>query len=126
MGDYIDKYVFPGGYLPTPNILLEAMNRGSNGTLEVSSVINTGPHYGKTLLAWKDNFVKNWEAIRRDFCDKHPGAGAPDVEAYRRRWLYYFLYCEAGFRRRILGNYMICAVCVPEPVITYDDLSCDW
>ncbi|GCB25652.1 tuberculostearic acid methyltransferase UfaA1 [Aspergillus awamori] len=123
MGDYIDRYVFPGGYLPTPNILFESLHRGSKGSLEVSSVLNSGPHYGKTLLGWRDNFLANWEDIRSDFCGRHPEASTKEVEAYRRRWLYYFEYCEAGFRNRILGNYTICAVRAPEPVVGYEGLD---
>lgn len=90
MGDYIDRYVFPGGYLPTPNILFESLHRGSKGSLEVSSVLNSGPHYGKTLLGWRDNFLANWEDIRSDFCGRHPEASTKEVEAYRRRWLVRF------------------------------------
>ncbi|PYI01578.1 2-heptaprenyl-1,4-naphthoquinone methyltransferase [Aspergillus sclerotiicarbonarius CBS 121057] len=125
VGDYIDRYVFPGGYLPTPNILFESLHRGSKGTLEVSSVLNTGPHYGKTLLAWRDNFITNWEHIRSDFCARYPEASEMEIESYRRRWLYYFEYCEAGFRNRILGNYTICAVRTPEVVVDYDSLNID-
>ncbi|PWY86691.1 2-heptaprenyl-1,4-naphthoquinone methyltransferase [Aspergillus heteromorphus CBS 117.55] len=126
VGDYIDRYVFPGGYLPTPNILLESLHRGSRGDLEVSSIINTGPHYGRTLLAWRDNFVSNWEHIRSDFCVRYPGAAEKEIEAYRRRWMYYFEYCEAGFRNWILGNYTICAMRTPEVVVDYGTLeTCD-
>ncbi|RAK99902.1 2-heptaprenyl-1,4-naphthoquinone methyltransferase [Aspergillus ibericus CBS 121593] len=125
VGDYINRYVFPGGYLPTPNILFESLHRGSKGTLEVSSVLNTGPHYAKTLLAWRDNFLSNWDHIRSDFCARYPEASQMEIEAYRRRWLYYFEYCEAGFRNRILGNYTICAVRTPEAVMDYNNLNID-
>ncbi|PYH30430.1 2-heptaprenyl-1,4-naphthoquinone methyltransferase [Aspergillus neoniger CBS 115656] len=108
MGEYIDRYVFPGGYLPTPNILFDSLHRGSKGSLEVTSVLSSGPHYGKTLLGWRDNFLANWEDIRSDFCSRHPEASAQD---------YYFEYCEAGFRNRILGNYTICAVRAPERLL---------
>ncbi|PWY81629.1 methyltransferase [Aspergillus sclerotioniger CBS 115572] len=125
VGDYINRYVFPGGYLPTPSILFEALHRGSKGTLEVSSVLNTGPHYGKTLLAWRNNFISNWEHIRSDFSPRYPDASEKEIETYRRRWLYYFEYCEAGFRNRILGNYTICAVRTPEVTIDYKSLDID-
>ncbi|PYH93855.1 2-heptaprenyl-1,4-naphthoquinone methyltransferase [Aspergillus ellipticus CBS 707.79] len=113
VGDYIDRYVFPGGYLPTPNILFGSLHRGSEGTLEVSS----------TLLALRDNFVSHWKNIRVDFCTRHHGVSKMDIEAYRRRWLYYFEYCETGFRNRILGNYTICAVRTPELDVNYGTLD---
>lgn len=90
MGEYIDRYVFPGGYLPTPNILFDSLHRGSKGSLEVTSVLSSGPHYGKTLLGWRDNFLEKWEDIRSDFYTRHPEASGKEVEAYRRRWLVSF------------------------------------
>lgn len=83
---------------------------------------NTGPHYGKTLLAWRDKFVRNWEGrIREDYRTEHPDADDLEVEAFRRKWLFYFVYCEAGFRVRWLGNYVIVAARTPEGVVGYED-----
>lgn len=112
MGDYIDRYVFPGGYLPTVNILLESMHRATKGRLEVSSVINTGPHYGKTLLAWRDNFLANWDDIRSDFGEKHPGASDLEVEAYRRRWL---VRVDPLLSRSIIANSCSTISCTVRP-----------
>ncbi|KAE8380212.1 Mycolic acid cyclopropane synthetase-domain-containing protein [Aspergillus bertholletiae] len=111
---FIDRYIFPGGYLPTIHALLNAINNGSNGELEVTSAMNIGPHYGKTLLAWRDNFLRNWGNIEAAFRAEQPDASDKNVEAFRRKWLYYFIYCEAGFRLRLLGNYVIVAAKTPE------------
>ncbi|KAB8219904.1 Mycolic acid cyclopropane synthetase-domain-containing protein [Aspergillus novoparasiticus] len=118
---FIDRYIFPGGYLPTIHALLGAVHNGSNGELEVTSVMNIGPHYGKTLLAWRDNFLRNWEIIESTFRTAQPDASDENVEAFRRKWLYYFIYCEAGFRLRLLGNHVIVAAKTPELSIEYDE-----
>lgn len=118
---FIDRYIFPGGYLPAIHALLGAIHNGSNGELEVTSVMNIGPHYGKTLLAWRDNFLRNWEIIETAFRTAQPDASDENVEAFRRKWLYYFIYCEAGFRLRLLGNYVVVAAKTPELSIEYDE-----
>lgn len=97
-------------------MLLDSLHRGSQGSLEVTSALNIGPHYGKTLLAWQDNFLHNWKRIERDYRAARPGASDAEVEAFRRQWLYYFRYCEAAFRTRLLGNYIIVAARTPEPM----------
>jgi cyclopropane-fatty-acyl-phospholipid synthase len=133
---FIDRYIFPGGYLPTIKQLLSAIHAGSKGGLEVETVQNIGPHYIRTLQCWRESFITNWATIRKNFLEKHKMATEDDVEFYRRRWLvsvcllarklpilmmgplqYYFMYCEAGFRTRILGDYVISAVRTPEPNI---------
>ncbi|KAH8808998.1 Mycolic acid cyclopropane synthetase-domain-containing protein [Xylogone sp. PMI_703] len=110
---FIDRYIFPGGYLPTVNQLVTSIHTGSKGSLEVESVQNIGPHYIRTLQCWKENFEKNWAPIRVSFVEKHKDATEEDIEAFRRRWLYYFMYCEAGFRMRILNDFVISAVRTP-------------
>ncbi|KUL82444.1 hypothetical protein ZTR_11212 [Talaromyces verruculosus] len=120
---FIGRYIFPGGYLPSIHSLTEALHKGSDGTLEVTFLRNIGPHYGKTLLAWKDNFQRNWDTIMADYTRKHPSATGEDIEAFRRMWLYYFVCCEAGFRSRALDNYIICAARTPGSVIPYTNMA---
>jgi cyclopropane-fatty-acyl-phospholipid synthase len=84
---FIGRYIFPGGYLPSIHSLTEALHKGSDGTLEVTFARNIGPHYGKTLLAWKDNFQRNWDTIMADYIRKHPSATGEDIESFRRMWL---------------------------------------
>lgn len=101
-------------------MLLESLHRGSGGSLEVSSVLNIGPHYGRTLLAWRENFLYNWKQIEGGYRATHHEASDSEVESFRRQWIYYFSYCEAAFRWRLLGNYIIAAARTPEPMIQYD------
>ncbi|KAF2186649.1 cyclopropane-fatty-acyl-phospholipid synthase [Zopfia rhizophila CBS 207.26] len=112
--NFIDRYIFPGGYLPSINGLLASINAGSKGNLEVETVESIGPHYIKTLRLWGEKFDENWASIRELYTKTHK-LSETDLEAFRRRWKYYFLYCEAGFRAGILGDHVISAVRRPMP-----------
>ncbi|KAL6303901.1 S-adenosyl-L-methionine-dependent methyltransferase [Sparassis latifolia] len=116
--DFIRKWVlFPGGLLPSFTLLIETLTRGTCGRLIVDSVSNIGPHYARTLREWRLRFEAHFEdvvvpALKRE----HPrmvGADADDasvreeIEVFRRKWLYYFCYCEVGFTARILGDHII-------------------
>lgn len=101
-------------------MLLDSLHRGSNGSLEVTSVQNIGPHYGKTLCAWRNNFLSNWKAIKLDYRTERHEPSDSEVETFRRQWLYYFTYCESAFRERLLGNYIIAAAKTPEPMMNFD------
>ncbi|KIV93643.1 hypothetical protein PV10_04840 [Exophiala mesophila] len=106
--DFIRKYIFPGGHLPSVSQLVEAINKGSKGLLIVDSIENIGPHYAKTLRLWKDNFQQNFDArIRPALLAEHDGMTESDVSLFRRKWEYYFTYCEAGFNTRTLGDVII-------------------
>lgn len=85
--NYIERYIFPGGYLPTINQLLTSIHNGSRGSLEVEAVQSIGPHYIRTLQCWKENFDANWETIRQEFVSKNPDATDLEIEAYRRQWV---------------------------------------
>ncbi|KIM93309.1 hypothetical protein OIDMADRAFT_173244 [Oidiodendron maius Zn] len=115
---FTDRYIFPGGYLCSTHVFLRSLHAGSKGSLEVDSLQSIGPHYIRTLMAWRENFLQNWNTIKADFVGRHPDATKADVEAFRRMWVYYFTYCESGFRSRVLTNHVIRAVRTPEPVIT--------
>ncbi|KAF2140654.1 uncharacterized protein K452DRAFT_273368 [Aplosporella prunicola CBS 121167] len=114
--NFLDVYIFPGGDLPCVSVLSEAINTGSKRTLEVETIQSIGPHYAKTLRSWRENFEINWERIRKQYLENHPGTDEQQVEPYRRRWIYYFTYCEAGFRTNILGDHVITAVRRPQPI----------
>ena len=49
-----------------------------------------GLHYAKTLALWRLRFLENWPVIKTQGFD----------EAFKRKWEFYFAYCEAGFRQR--------------------------
>lgn len=106
--DFIRRYIFPGGHLPTVSQLVSSIAAGSSGALIVDNIRNIGPHYSRTLRAWCDNFNASWDArIRPALLRDHAGMTDADAELFRRKWEYYFCYCEAGFRTCTLGDVII-------------------
>ncbi|MGN6549336.1 MAG: class I SAM-dependent methyltransferase [Pararhizobium sp.] len=83
--DFIQRYVFPGGMLPTFDHLKEF---GARSGLELIGHRAFGRDYGRTLAEWRARFGSAWDAIRPIGFD----------ERFRRLWDFYFHYCEAGFR----------------------------
>ncbi len=85
--DFIRKYIFPGGHLPTVSQLVASIEKGSKGTLIVDGILNIGGHYAKTLRSWREKFEKNFDSrIRTALLDKHEGMSEKDVELFRRKW----------------------------------------
>lgn len=83
--DFIQRYIFPGGMLPTKTILArEARQAG----LEIVGAEAFGPSYALTLAAWRARFHAAWPEIR----------ALGFTPEFRRLWDYYLSYCEAGFR----------------------------
>jgi cyclopropane-fatty-acyl-phospholipid synthase len=120
--DFIRRYIFPGGHLPTITQLLDAIRTGSTnakaGTeprLIPESIENIGPHYAKTLRLWRQTFMQQFSTKIRPalFAEHAAGSRAgkkmneEDVEVFKRKWEYYFAYCEAGFATKTLGDVII-------------------
>jgi cyclopropane-fatty-acyl-phospholipid synthase len=85
--DFIQKYVFPGGMLPTREHL---SSLGRQFGLSTASDIGFGHDYARTLAEWRHRFWAAWERIVPLGFD----------ERFRKLWEFYFYYCEAGFRAR--------------------------
>jgi cyclopropane-fatty-acyl-phospholipid synthase len=83
--DFIQRYIFPGGMLPSENRLKAETDAAG---LSWSGVRRFSHDYARTLRAWADAFDQRWDDVRRLGFD----------ERFRRLWLYYLGYCEAGFR----------------------------
>ena len=83
--DFIQKYVFPGGMLPSEARLKAETDRAG---LDWRGISRFGQHYADTLAAWAQRFEAAWDDIRRQGFD----------ERFRRLWRFYLSYCEAGFR----------------------------
>jgi cyclopropane-fatty-acyl-phospholipid synthase len=82
--DFIQRYVFPGGMLPSPQVL-KAL--GEKFGVPVIRERIFGEDYAKTLATWRDNFRAAWPNLMPLGFD----------ERFRRLWEYYLAYCEAGF-----------------------------
>lgn len=85
--DFIQKYVFPGGMLPTREHLTAL---GRQAGLNMASDMGFGTDYARTLAEWRLRFWSAWEKIVPLGFD----------ERFRKLWEFYFYYCEAGFRAR--------------------------
>lgn len=87
--DFIQRYVFPGGMLPTKQTLEETLGRAG---LVVTERLDFGLDYARTLAHWRERFDRAWPAIER------LTGGRRFDERFRRLWQFYLAYCEAGFR----------------------------
>ena len=83
---WIQKYIFPGGFLPSVEAVSDTAGDGT--ALRLARHDGFGPHYAETLRLWRERFTER----------------APEVEAlgfdatFRRMWTFYLAYSEAGFR----------------------------
>ena len=85
--DFIQKYIFPGGFLPSKkNIIKLSAETG----LEFEKCNSYGAHYSNTLMIWRDEFIKKWESISEQGFDSN----------FKRMWNFYLSYCEAGFKSK--------------------------
>tara|TARA_B100001057_G_scaffold442504_1_gene477937 strand:- start:133 stop:1311 length:1179 start_codon:yes stop_codon:yes gene_type:complete len=85
--DFIQKYIFPGGFLPNKN----SINRYvSDNGLTINSYISYADHYANTLSIWRNEFLKKWDLIKNLGFDL----------TFKRMWEFYLSYCEAGFKSK--------------------------
>ena len=96
--DFIKKFIFPGGFLPSVSVINNSISRMTD--LQAVHMEQFGRSYANTLAHWKKNFFKNLKTIE--------GLGYPTK--FQRMWEYYLSYCEAGF----LEHYINCAQIVFE------------
>ena len=85
--DFIQKYIFPGGFLPNKNTINKLV---SNHGLNVNSYISYADHYADTLAIWRNEFNKKWDLIKKQGFDL----------TFKRMWEFYLSYCEAGFKSK--------------------------
>lgn len=97
--DFIQRYVFPGGMLPSPQVL---KSLGERFGVPVIRERIFGEDYAKTLATWRDNFRAAWPSLMPLGFD----------ERFRRLWEYYLAYCEAGF---LSGNIDVRQVVFAKP-----------
>ena len=85
--DFIQRYIFPGGFLPSKKSLYDlSFDKG----LAISTYESYGFHYSNTLKLWRDEFLKKWDQISNQGFDLN----------FKRMWNFYLSYCEAGFKSK--------------------------
>lgn len=87
--DFIQRYIFPGGMLPTVTLMQQ---RAADAGLAFETVERFGNSYALTLREWRHRFEAAWPQI----------AALGFDERFRRMWLYYLTYCEVGFARGLI------------------------
>ena len=85
--DFIQKYIFPGGFLPSKN---ELVNLANQSGLRFENCTSYGDHYSNTLNIWREEFLEKWEQISSQGFDN----------TFKRMWNFYLSYCEAGFKSK--------------------------
>lgn len=106
--DSIQRYIFPGGHLPTVSASVASIDRMSKGGLVVEDIKSVIGHYVTALRLWREKFLRNWEEVILPVLrEKKPGMTDADMEVFRRKWVYYFSYSEAGLATKTLGDVSI-------------------
>jgi cyclopropane-fatty-acyl-phospholipid synthase len=83
--DFIQRYIFPGGMLPSITVMKQQVARAG---LTIASVERFGLSYARTLAEWRRRFDVAWPRL----------AALGFTPRFRHMWEYYLAYCEAGFR----------------------------
>ena len=98
--DFIQKYIFPGGMLPSPTVLREEVRRAG---LQVLRSVEFGDGYSQTLRRWYDTFNDRWGDIQRLGFD----------DRFRRMWNLYLTSCAGAFAG---GNCDVTQITITRPV----------
>lgn len=90
--DFIQKYIFPGGFLPSITALTQATTAHSD--LVLKNLFDIGLDYAQTLKEWHTRFMAAESHVRKLGFD----------DTFIRMWKYYFCYCEGGFRAKSIST----------------------
>ena len=93
--DYIKRYIFPGGCLPSLKVIGE--NLAKHTDLQMIDLRDITRDYALTLEAWHHAFLEQLDKVRDMGFD----------DRFIRMWRFYLSYCEGGFRERIIGTFQI-------------------
>ena len=93
--DFIQRYIFPGGCLPSVGAICNSVGRATD--FRIFHLEDITPHYAETLAHWRRRFEAGRDRVRN----------LGFSEEFIRTWEYYFCYCEGGFRERVIGDVQI-------------------
>ena len=90
--DFIKRYIFPGGFLPSVEAIMGAVRQRTD--FRLLRMEDIGSHYVRTLRLWAEGLRRNWDAAK----------GLGYSGEFLRMYEFYFRYCEAGFAERTIGD----------------------
>ena len=93
--DFIQRYIFPGGCLPSVGAICHSAGRKTD--FRLFNLEDITPHYAETLALWRQRFRANLDQVR----------SLGFSEEFIRTWEFYFCYCEGAFRERAIGDVQI-------------------
>jgi cyclopropane-fatty-acyl-phospholipid synthase len=93
--DFIQRYIFPGGCLPSIGAICASLGRTTD--LRLFHLEDITPHYAQTLSCWRRRFQANLDQVKK----------LGFSEEFIRTWEFYFCYCEGGFRECVIGDVQI-------------------
>ncbi len=108
--DFIQRYIFPGGSLPSVNVI--AKNVSEHTDMRFYQLEDIGAHYATTLANWRERFFSNIETIQKQGYS----------ETFIRMWEFYLCYCEGGFRENSIGTVQLLLtkpLCRREPALNF-------
>ncbi len=95
--DFIQKYIFPGGCLPSVSVMASHIAEQTDMVLD--NLDDIGVHYARTLYHWRERFEAQWSTL----------SSLGYSESFKRLWLFYFAYCEGAFIERVISTHHLVA-----------------
>ncbi|WP_226660998.1 SAM-dependent methyltransferase [Microbulbifer aggregans] len=90
--DFIQRYIFPGGCLPSNQVIADHIARDTD--MQIVAMEDITNHYARTLRAWREAFFINLESVRQQGFDN----------TFINMWDFYLCYCEGGFLERVIST----------------------
>ena len=109
--DFIRKYIFPGGCLPSITALMQTAT--SDSDMRLLQLEDIAPHYAQTLRCWRGQFNGRLQEVRSQGFR----------ESFIRMWNYYLCYCEAAFEERQCN---VVQMLLAKPGCRHDVTGCRW
>jgi cyclopropane-fatty-acyl-phospholipid synthase len=95
--DFIQKYVFPGGCLPSIAVMSQHIAKQTD--MVIDEIQDIGLHYARTLHDWGKAFEDSWQEL----------ANLGYSDSFKRLWQFYLSYCEGAFIERVISTHHIVA-----------------
>ena len=90
--DFIQKYIFPGGCLPSVEVIAKQI--ANNTDMQIVNLQDITTHYAKTLAAWRQRFNRGINEVLAQGYSNY----------FVKMWEFYLCYCEGGFAERVIGT----------------------